>query len=40
MKVRKDQKRNEPNIPAYVKFPAQLMFKREKGKEYRLHAEY
>ena len=40
MKVKKDLKRNEPNIPAYVKSPAQLMFKREKDKEYSLYAEY
>ena len=35
MKMRKD-----PNIQAYVKFPAQLMIKREKKKEYSLYAEY
>ena len=40
MKVRKALKRNEPNIPAYVKFPAQLMIKREKDREYSLYAEY
>ena len=40
MKVRKDLKRNEPNIQAYVKFPAQLMIKREKDREYSLYAEY
>ena len=33
MKVRKDLKRNEPNIQAYVKFPAQLMIKKEKRTE-------
>ena len=38
MKVRKDLKRNEPNIQAYVKFPAQLMIKREKDREYSLYA--
>ena len=31
MKVRKDLKRNEPNIQAYAKFPAQLIIKRRKG---------
>ena len=30
VKVRKDLKRIESNIQAYVKFPAQLMIKREK----------
>ena len=35
MKMRKD-----PNIQAYVKFPAQFMIKREKNKEYSLYAEY
>ena len=40
MKVRENPKRNEPNIQAYVKFPAQLMIKREKDREYSLYAEY
>ena len=31
---------NEPNIQAFVKFPAQLMIKREKDREYSLYAEY
>ena len=39
MKMRKDLKRNEPNIQAYVKFPAQMMIKRKKEKEYSLYAE-
>ena len=40
MKVRKDLKRNEPNIQAYVNFPAELRIKREKAREYSLCAEY
>ena len=40
MKVRKELERNEPNIQVYVKFPAQLMIKKEKGREYSLYAEY
>lgn len=40
MKVRKDLKRNEPNIQAYVNFPAELRIEREKAKEYSLCAEY
>ena len=40
MRVRKDLKKNEPNILVYVKFPAQLMIKKEKGREYSLYVEY
>ena len=40
MKARKDLKKNESNIQAYLKFPAKLMIKREKDREYSLYAEY
>ena len=40
IKVRKDLKRNVPNIQAYVKFPAQLMIKREKDRGYKLYVKH
>ena len=40
MKVRKDLKKSEPSIQAYVKFLAKLMVQNGKGKEYNLYAEY
>ena len=40
MQVRKDLKRNEPNIQAYVKFSAQRMIKRGKDREYSFYAKY
>ena len=40
IKVRKELKKSEPIIQAYVKFPAKLMVKNGKGKEYSLYAEY
>ena len=40
VKVRKELKKNEPTIQAYVKFPVKLMVKNSNGKEYSLYAEY
>ena len=40
MKVRKELKKSDPTIQAYVKFPARLMIKYGKDKEYSLYAEY
>ena len=40
MKVRKEPKKSDPAIQAYVKFPAKLMLKNGKSKEYSLYAEY
>ena len=40
MKVRKELKKSDPSIQAYVKFPSKLMVKNGKGKEYSLYVEY
>ena len=40
MKVRKELKKSNPTIQAYVKFPAKFKVKNGKGKEYSLYAEY
>ena len=40
MKVRKELKKSNPTIQAYVKFLAKLMVKNGKSKEYNLYAEY
>ena len=40
MKVRQELNKNDLTIQAYVKFPAKLMVKNGKGKEYSLYAEY
>ena len=40
MKLRKELKKSDPTIQAYVKFPAKLIVKNDKGKEFSLFAEY
>ena len=40
MNVRKELKKSDPTIQAYVKFQAKLMIRNGKGKEYSLYAEY
>ena len=40
MEVRKELKKSDPTIQAYVKFPAKLMVKSGKCKEHSLYAEY
>ena len=40
MKIRKELKKSDPTIQAYVKFPAKLMVKNGNGKECSLYAEY
>ena len=40
MEVRKELKKSDPTIQAYVKFPAKLMAKSGKCKEHSLYAEY
>ena len=40
MKIRKELKKSDHTIQAYVKFPAKLMVKNGNGKEYSLYAEY
>ena len=40
MKLRKELKKSNPTIQAYVKFPAKLMVKNDKSKKFSLYAEY
>ena len=39
MKVRKELRKSDPTIQAYVTSPAKLIVKNGKGKEYSLYAE-
>ena len=40
MKVRKELKKSDSTIQTYDKFPAKLLIKNGKGKEYSCYAEY
>ena len=40
MLTRKNLKKDDPTIQAFVKYPAKLMVKKEGEKGYRLYAEY
>ena len=40
MIARKELKRLDPSIQAFVKYPAKLMVRKAREKEYRVHGEY